>query len=213
MAVVSVKRARLWIELLPLLRKEFRLHRIELTQPRLSIERDTTGRFNVERLRKAGALIGTLGGATVSLSKGTLLYADKRSGDGFVATDIDLVVNRIRLGGGGNSQPIKGLSLKAELSCGEIRTKGFSVSALKISVDGRDGVFDLRPVAMDVFGGKLVGASRRISQAPSPMARSASLYRNSASRSSSISFPRTRPRMERWISLRAYRCRVRVGGT
>ncbi len=34
--VASAKRTRLWIALLPLLRKELRLRRIELAQPRLS---------------------------------------------------------------------------------------------------------------------------------------------------------------------------------
>src|SRR5512143_1452539 len=63
--VASAKKARFWIDLFPLLRKEFRLSRVELMQPRLSIQRDPEGRLNVERLKKAAALARALDGASV----------------------------------------------------------------------------------------------------------------------------------------------------
>jgi len=168
-AVASAKRASLWIKLLPLLRKEFRLSRIELTQPRLSIERDTEGRPNLERLKKAAALLGALDGASVSLSDGTLLFADRRSGKGFEATGVDLAVSRMRLAGGRGSQRLKGLSLKAELACAEIRTKELSVSALKASIGGKDGVFDLKPVTMRIFGAEAAGSLRADVSGPVPL--------------------------------------------
>jgi AsmA protein len=158
--VASAKRTGLWIELLPLLRKEFRLHRIELTHLRLSIEQDSEGRFNIERLKTAVALLGALDGASVSISDGKLLYSDRRSGKGFEATDCDLAVTRIRLAGRGSPQLWKGLSLKAKLACGEIRTKDVTMSALKVEVDGKDGVFELRPVTLRIFGGQAAGSLR-----------------------------------------------------
>jgi uncharacterized protein involved in outer membrane biogenesis len=158
--VASAKSARFWIGLLPLLRKEVRLRRVELTQPRLSVERDPGGRFNVERLKKAAALLGALDGASVSLSDGALLYADRRSGKGFEANGVDLKVNRLRLAGGRSPRPPEGLSIQAMLACREIRTKDLSVSALQVSVVGKDGVFDLKPVTMRIFGGPLAGSLR-----------------------------------------------------
>jgi len=152
--VASAKRIRFEIELLPLLRKEFRLHRIELTQPRLFIERDPEGRLNAERLKKAMALLGALDGASVSLSEGTLLYVDRRSEKRFEVTDFDLDVSRMRLPAGTNPQSMKGLSLEARLTCGEVRTKNLSVSALTALVHGKEGVFELEPVTMHVFGGQ-----------------------------------------------------------
>jgi AsmA protein len=168
-AVASAKRARLWIELFPLLRREFRLRRIELTQPRLSIERDPEGRFNVERLKKAAALLGALDGANVSLSDGTLLYADRSSGEGFEATGFNLNVSRLRFTGEKGPELLKGLSLKAELACGEIRTKDLSVSGLKISVGGKDGVFELKPVTMRIFGGQVAGGIQADLSGPVPL--------------------------------------------
>jgi AsmA protein len=168
-AVASAKRASLWIELLPLLRREFRLRRIELAQPMLALERDPAGRFNVERLKKAAALLGALDGASVSFSDGTLRYTDRRSGEGFEATNFNLNVSRMRLAGGRSPQLVKGLTLKAELACGEIRMKELSVSALKVSVDGKDGVFELKPVTMRIFGGQAAGGIRADFSGPVPL--------------------------------------------
>jgi AsmA protein len=167
-AVASAKRASLWIELLPLLRREFRLRRIELTQSRLSIERDLEGRSNVGRLKKAAALIGALRGTSVSVSDGTLLYADRRSGEGFEATGVNLNVSRMRVTKEKSPELLKDLSIKAELACGEIRTKDLSVSALKVSVDGKDGVFELKPVTMRIFGGQGTGSIRVDVSGPVP---------------------------------------------
>jgi AsmA protein len=166
-AVASAKRVRLWIDLLPLLRGQFLLRKIELTQPRLSIERDLEGRLNFERLKKT-ALLRALDGASVSLSGGNLLYADRRSGERIVATDCDLAVARMRLGGVRSPQLLKTLTLKAEIATGEIRTKDLSVTALKVSVDGRDGVFVLEPITMQVFGGQAVGSLRADLSGPVP---------------------------------------------
>jgi uncharacterized protein involved in outer membrane biogenesis len=168
-AVASAKRASLWIDPLPLLRGEFRLRRIELTQPRLSVERDPAGRFNVERLKKAAARLDALDGASVALSDGTLLYADRRSGEGFEATGLDLNVSRVRLEGGRGPQLFKGASLKAEIACRGFRTKSLSVSALRVSVEGKDGVFDFKPVTMSVFGGQVTGGIRADASGPVPL--------------------------------------------
>jgi len=168
-ALASVKRASLWIELIPLLRREFRLRRIELTQPTLSIERDPGGRFNVERLKRAVALLGALDGASVSLSGGALRYADRRSGEGIEATGLELQVSRMRLTEEKGPGLLKGLSLRAELACGRVRTKDLFVSDLKVSVAGRKGVFELRPVTMSLFGGQVAGGIHADLSGPVPL--------------------------------------------
>jgi uncharacterized protein involved in outer membrane biogenesis len=159
-AVVSAKRARFRVGLLPLLRGEVRLRRIEVAGLRLSVERDAGGRLNVGRLRKAAVLLGALDGASVSLSDGTVFYTDRSSGTRFEATALALNVSRIRFAGAGSPRSLEGLSLRAEFACGAIRTKQLSVSALKVSVVGKDGVFELDPVTMRIFGGTLTGSLR-----------------------------------------------------
>jgi AsmA protein len=168
-AVASAKKASLGIALLPLLRREFRLSRVELTQPRLSVERNPEGRFNVERLKKAAALLGALDGASVSLSGGTLLYTDRGSGEAIEATGLNLNVRHMRFGGRRGLSLLKDLSLRAQLACGEIRTKELSVSALKVSVDGKDGVIRLEPATMSVFGGQAAGDIHADLSGPVPL--------------------------------------------
>lgn len=155
--VASAKKVRFGVELLPLLHHQFRLRKIELTQPRLSIERDSAGTLNVERLKKAVALLGALDGGSVSLSDGTLLYVDGRSGARIEATDFDLVMSHIRLASDQNRGIVSGLSFEGNLACGRILTKDLSLSELKASLEGKDGVLQLEPVTMKIFGGQMAG--------------------------------------------------------
>ena len=170
-AVVSAKRISLWIEPLPLLRRNFRLHRIEVKQASFLIERDPGGRIHVESLKWAAGLLGALDGGTLSLTNAAIHYVDRGAGGGLEVTDLDLDVSRIRLAGGRGPQLWKGLSVQAELACGEIRTKTLTVSALKVSAAGKDAVFDLQPVTMRVFGGPLAGSLRADLSGPIPLLR------------------------------------------
>jgi len=168
--VVSVKHASLGIDPLPLLRRQLRLRRIDLTHPRLFIERNSGGTLNVERLHeKAVRLIGAIEEASVSLSDGDILYTDRRSSKGFEVAGFNLAVSRIRLTGEKSPQPWKGLSLQGSLSCAKIRTRDLSLTALKISVDGNDGVLRLEPVTMRIFGGEMVGNIRADLTGPVPV--------------------------------------------
>ncbi len=150
--VASAKEARLGIDLLPLFKKEVRIEKIALKYPRISIERDRAGQFNFEKPQAAGGTLPTLDWPNVSLSDGTFVYADKRFGEGFEAADCRLDVHRLRLSGGKRSTFMKDLSFTAELTCGEVRHDGFTVSDLKVSADAKNGVLDLEPVTTRVLG-------------------------------------------------------------
>ena len=156
--IASAKQVNLGIDLLPLLQKEVRIGKIALKHSRISIERDRDGKFNFEKPEAAGATLPVLDLAKVSLSDGTLLYADKQSGEGFEAGDCRLDVHRLRLSGGKSSDLMKNLSFTVELACGEIRKNDLTVSDLKFSADGKNGVFDLKPVTMRVFGAQGSGS-------------------------------------------------------
>lgn len=167
--VASAKRTRFGIALLPLLRGQLRLGRLEVSQFRIAIERSPEGTLSVERLKQAAALVGLLDGASVSLADGTILYTDRRSGDTIEATGLGLNVKRLRLASGTGAGLAKGLSLAAELDCREIRTKDFSVSALKASIRGKDGVLQFAPVTMGIFGGQGSGSLAADLSGPVPV--------------------------------------------
>jgi uncharacterized protein involved in outer membrane biogenesis len=150
--VASAKQARLRIDFLPLLQQEIRIETIELTHPLISIERDRDGRFNFERPKAASEALPALDWPMVSLSDGTFVYLDRRFADRLEAKDCHLDVHRLQLAGGKRSGVMKDLSFTSELTCGEIRGDGFTVSELKFSAEAKNGVVDLKPVTVRVLG-------------------------------------------------------------
>ena len=58
--------------------------------------------------------------------------------------------------------PLEGFSFTAVLACGKIPTKNLVLSDVKFSIDGKEGVFNLNPIRMRVFGGTGSGNLRRI---------------------------------------------------
>ncbi|MFO7606955.1 MAG: AsmA family protein [Desulfurivibrionaceae bacterium] len=157
----SAKEARLGIDLLPLLLTQVRINKIALKKPMVSIERDRDGRFNFEKPKATERRIFGLDLSEVSLAALTLAYADKKSGLAFEAGDCTLDLRRLQLASGKTADLLKNLSLTAEIACGEVRTKDFvAASDLQVSLAGRDGVFELKPVALRVFGGQGSGSVR-----------------------------------------------------
>ena len=158
--VASAKEAKLGIEFLPLLRKEVRIEKIVLNHPRISIERDRDGRLNLEKSEAAARTSPALDWPSVSLSDGTLVYADKRFGEGFEAADCRAELHRLRLSGGERSNLMKELSFTAELTCGQVSHDGFTVADLKFSAEAKNGVVDLEPLTARVFGTQGSGSIR-----------------------------------------------------
>ncbi|MCR4348085.1 MAG: AsmA family protein [Sulfuricaulis sp.] len=156
--LVSASRASLGIDLLPLLRKEIRIGKITLKRPAISIERDLDGKFNFENPDTAGKTLAVLDLAKVSLSDATLVYTDKQSGGEFKAGGCHVDVRHLRFPGGKSPDLLMNLSFTAELSCKEIRNNDFTMSDLKFSADGKNGVFNLKPVTMHIFGAQGSGS-------------------------------------------------------
>jgi uncharacterized protein involved in outer membrane biogenesis len=152
MDLASAKQARIEIGLLPLLKGAVQIEKMALQHATISIEKDRDGRFNFEQPEAAAATLPALDWPNLSLSQGTLVYADQRSGRGFEAVDCRLEMHRLRLSGGQRSNFVKDLSFTAELACGEVRNEGFTVSDLKLSAVAKDEVFYLSPVTARIFG-------------------------------------------------------------
>jgi len=157
--IVAAEKVRLGLELLPLLQNEFRIANISLIHPKLTIELGADGRYNFEKPQAAGATLPAVALPKISLSGGTLSYADKQSGGALDAGDCSLNLRHLLLAGGGTDIR-KGISFTAELHCGKIRSRDYTVSDLKLSADAKNGVFDLKSVTLGVFGGQGSGSMR-----------------------------------------------------
>ncbi|MGA6993524.1 MAG: AsmA family protein [Candidatus Deferrimicrobiaceae bacterium] len=167
--VASAKKAILGIELLPLLRKEVLIVTIGMMHPRISIEQDRDGKFNFETpeeesgkkpAEEADGTRFSLDAKKISLSDGALFYTDKKTGEEFEAGDFNLDVSSLRLSEGKSPDLLKRLSFAAEFACKEFRKGSLAVSNLKIRIKGKDGVLDLNPVTMLLFGGQGSGSLR-----------------------------------------------------
>jgi uncharacterized protein involved in outer membrane biogenesis len=158
--LASAKQAILGIDFLPLLHQEVRIGKIALKQPRISIERDSDGKFNFEKLELSDKPLPVLDLAKISFSDGTIVYTDRQSGQGFEAGNCNLDLRRLRLSGGARPELMRRLSFSAQLACGEIKKNDLTVSDLQLTANGKNGVFDLKPVTMRVFGAPGSGSIR-----------------------------------------------------
>lgn len=150
--VVSARDATLGIDFLPLLRKEVRIGKIALKQPIISVVQERNGSFNFEKPPAARGTLPFPDLTDLSLSGGTLNYTDKKSGTRFVATGCSLSAHRMGPAGGKSADLRRNLSFTAEVACRAIRRNDFTMSDVKFAADGRNGIIDLKPVTMRVFG-------------------------------------------------------------
>jgi len=156
--VASAKEATLGIDLLPLLQSEVGIRKIVLNHLRISIERGRDGRLNFETPEAAKRTLPTLALERVFVLDGSLVYVDRQTGEGFEATDCNLNLPRLRLTNREGPDFLTNLSFNAELACGEIATTNFAASDLKFSAEGKNGVFDLKPITVRVFGAQGAGS-------------------------------------------------------
>ena len=151
--VASAAQADLGIELFPLLHSEVRMDSVELKHVRMTIERQRDGKFNFETQSNPNGTVRFADTTNVSLSDVTLLYTDHQSGKGFEADSCDLDVSHLQRSEQKSATPLRSLSFTAALACGTVRTSDLVMSDVKLSIDAKEGVFDLNPVTMHVFGG------------------------------------------------------------
>ncbi len=149
--LASATEARLGVDLIPLLQDEVRIRNISLVHPDISIEQDRNGKFNFEKLEATEAPLPTLDIADVSISDGTLRYTEKTTGDGFELGACSMDVHHLQLAGGKNAELMRQLAITAEIACGKFETRDFAATGLKFTLAGQGGVFDLKPLTLEVF--------------------------------------------------------------
>lgn len=157
--IASAKETMLGIDFLPLLRKEIRIGRIILKQPKISIERDAEGKFNFEKSEKESYSVDL---AQISFTDGSLVYLDKKTEERIEAVNCKLDMDRLRFSKVKNSPPLKNLSLTAKFSCDKIQTNDAAAFDLKLSAQGEKGVVDIKPITMRIFDGQGSGSLRAV---------------------------------------------------
>jgi uncharacterized protein involved in outer membrane biogenesis len=156
--VAAAKEARLGIEVVPLLHKRLRIDSMALMHVEVSIEQGRDGRFNFEGPPGIQRSLPEIAWSNVSIADATLSFLDRRTGREFHMGPCDLQVSRLLLPAGTGANLLKRLSATATIACNKVRTKTLVMQEVRSPVDGRDGVFDLHPFTLSLFGGQGAGS-------------------------------------------------------
>jgi hypothetical protein len=120
--------------------KEFRKGSLAVSNLKLRIE-GKDGRFGISPVTAARLVYSGPGGKVT---------ADR----------LALDVENLAVGGEGKADLLRRVSFSGTAGIGEVRTEDLVASDLKSAVAGKDGVIDLNPVTMRLFGGQGSGSLR-----------------------------------------------------
>jgi uncharacterized protein involved in outer membrane biogenesis len=155
-ALVSAKAINIGIDVVRLFDGDIRLGKIVLKQPRILIERDAKGHYNFEQTDKASTRTGRIPAFSfrqASIVDGKIIHQEMPSGDRIEAAGCNLDVNDLTFRGGRSVDLPKRLGFGAELSCRTLRTKKLVVSNLTLTATAKNGIVDLKPIALRLYGG------------------------------------------------------------
>lgn len=158
--LLKAEKVGIGLDMLALFNKSVRIRTVVLGRPTLSFERDRNGRFNFEKSEQAPRPLPRLTPARVSFSDGTLSYVDRQSGRNIEAVGCGLDAHRLQISDSGRPGILRNLDIVAEIVCGTVRTREHVASDLNVTVDGQNGVFDLKPFTMRVYDGQGAGSVR-----------------------------------------------------
>ena len=154
--ILSVESLKLRAELIPLLAKQLNVTSCELVRPAVTIVKDAGGKYNFESNKKIPAVgwPGTAAGLNeLKLSKGALLYLNKGTGKKTELKEFNLATRDLSMAGTSGGI-IKNVSFTGNFDCKEMLQKDLRIENLNGPIKADKGVFSLKPLTMDVFGGK-----------------------------------------------------------
>ncbi len=145
--IIFLENLKLGAELIPLLKKQLKVTSCELVKPAVTILKDADGKYNFEGTEKKSTEGGT--GATFSLndlklSKGVLVYIDKKTGEKTEFKDFNLAIKDLSIAG----NIIKNASFKGSFDCREVLQKDFRIENLKAPVKAVKGIYNFEPITI-----------------------------------------------------------------
>lgn len=154
--VLSLERLKLGAALMPLLRNQLKITGCELIKPAITIAKDAGGKYNFESTEKKSTKErqGTAFSLNeLKLSKGSLIYLDKKTGEKTELKEINLVVKDLLIADT-SGDIVKTISFTGNIDCRELVKKDLKINSIKGGIKAEKGIFSLKPLAMDIFGAK-----------------------------------------------------------
>jgi len=155
--IISLENLKLGAELMPLLKKQLKVTSCELVKPAVTIVKDADGKYNFESTEKKSTK-GQPGAVfslnDLKLSKGVLVYIDKKTGEKTEFKDFNLTIQDFSSIAGNVT---KNASFTGNFDCKEVRKRDLKIDNVKSPVKAEKGVIYLTPLTMDIFGAKAEG--------------------------------------------------------
>jgi len=148
--ILSLENLKLGAELMPLLKKQLKVTRCELVKPAVTIAKDADGKYNFESTDKklTKALLGAASSLNeLKLSKGALVYLDKKTGEKTEFKDFNLAIKGLSIGDTA-ADIIKNVSFTASFDCKEVLQKDFRIENLKAPVKAVKGIYNFEPLTI-----------------------------------------------------------------
>jgi len=167
--LATAETLRVGVRLLPLLLdRQVNITELALGKPVIRIEKGADGKFNYETppgpvkpaSKGADASSAPLNVARSSISAGKIVYVDRKAGSETSLDAIDLSVRDLSIPTARGAELMKGVTFTGDLSVKEIRSRDLAVSDVRAKVTAGGGIYEIRPIAMKLFGGAGEGGIR-----------------------------------------------------
>ncbi len=166
--LASAETLKVGVKLLPLLSRRVEITELILENPVFRIEKEAAGRFNTwtpPALKKPGEKEPEgqgipLAVASAAVKNGTLVYVDQKDGAKADISGVELTVDDLSLPAGAGVPAAKAIRFSGTLKIKKLRSGGLAVSDIEARVVAADGVYDVKPFNMELFGGKGQGEIR-----------------------------------------------------
>jgi len=152
--IASIGQADISVALAPLLYKEVHVRSVSLRNLDVSLEKDRNGKLNFEQGKDSKNAVPATELPNVSLKNASFAYVNRQTGGEIHATDCELANGHGALADANRPHLIKHLSLNARIECAQMRNEKFTGTNVAFDVDGKKGVFEVKPVTMQILGGK-----------------------------------------------------------
>ncbi len=155
--VATIEKMTICLELIPLVRGEVRIRRVEFVRPAMSVVRYRNGTFNFDKPGPAPSE-KPLSIPASSIFQGTLVFTDKLSGEKIEAERLDLTLRNVSYSGSDSAELLRNISFTGDIRCRTVKSNNLAVSNIAMKITGRRGMFDIERARMNVFGGSGKGS-------------------------------------------------------
>lgn len=153
--VAAAERIGITLQLIPLLRHEIKIRDLSVLGLKINIEKYKDGASNIDTEKKTEAhssLLFEIKGLTVS--RGDVLYTDHLTGHTLAVSGLELHIADFVPGPRFYEDMLRNSAFAGHFKCAGIKTKDFSTRNVSFSAKVRNGIFEISPLAIEMFGGR-----------------------------------------------------------